>query len=81
MSREIVHVVTVHCGIPECTNSVVCGENEKYAEDRGWKLDVPILDTYYDLCPEHLQDLQDFVAPPETPQSVNENMFDDQATD
>lgn len=63
MSEVVTTLVTLKCDIPGCSSEIACGNDFHYAEDNGWKRKVPIFDDRdYDLCPGHLQDLQDFVG-------------------
>lgn len=62
MSIEIVHVVTVKCDAIECDHGQVCGESERYAEQTGWRLAIPIGDKLFDLCPNCVIELDNFVS-------------------
>lgn len=65
MSETVVQLVTLYCDIPSCNNEIMCGSDFHYAENNGWKRQVPIFDDRdYDMCPTCVDDLKDFLSEP-----------------
>lgn len=75
MSETVVQLVTLKCDIPGCSSEIACGNDFHYAEDNGWKRHVPIFENDYDMCPECVDELTEFIAEP-TPDDPKMNLHD-----